>query len=142
MEKRKYPTHPYNKQVKRVCLSRVGKRKSGKKSVDALVKKGAGPSRSTIYRWLDEKNERRGQTFSHSWVTKTCKRLHLGAHRPKVRKRRFVNTNLSMPLYQFLKDLRETIEEKGLNPTRVVAIDTVRFTKPDYPLSTYSIQGA
>jgi len=60
MPKKKYPPHLYTNAVKKVCLSRVGRRNSGKKSVRRYVGEGSGPSKSTIYRWLVEKEGSRG----------------------------------------------------------------------------------
>lgn len=59
--RRSRPKENYTPATKRLCLSRVGKEREvmrGKKeSVKSFVKKGKGPSRATLYRWMKEEKE-------------------------------------------------------------------------------------
>ncbi|KAL6064514.1 hypothetical protein QOT17_010912 [Balamuthia mandrillaris] len=68
------------------------------------------------------------------------KALHLSSHQAANRPSKYARLQLPQELHRFWEGARHEIGELG-DPTRVVAVDTVRFTHPEYILRTYAPQG-
>lgn len=80
------------------------------------------------------------EDVSIGWVSTHMQALHLSSHQAANRPSKYKRPQLPQELYRFLKALRSKIDELG-DPSRVVAVDTVRFTHPEYVLRTYAPEG-
>ena len=101
----------------------------------------------------DEQHERTGikdiQVFvaenfqeyvSKGWVSGAMASLHLTSHRAAMKKLKYRRHQDPKALHTFLLKLRALVDGK-IEASRVVAIDTVRFTHPKAVLRTYGPEG-
>lgn len=80
------------------------------------------------------------EDVSSSWVSRTMETLHLSSHHSAKKEKRFAKNLTVSNLYDWLVETRETIQKLN-DPSRLVVIDTVRFTNVQCILRTYSPEG-
>ena len=80
------------------------------------------------------------EAVSPAWVSRTMQALHLSSHREAIKKEKYKTHRNATPLFEFLGQLRDKIDE-GYEDSRVVAVDNVRFTHPSPILRSYSPEG-
>lgn len=81
-----------------------------------------------------------GVSIKKSWVSKMTHSLKLSSHHVRGRERKYYNPKLPSELTTFIRNAHRII--KALNdPSRVVSIDTVRWTTPPFQIRSYGPSG-
>lgn len=81
-----------------------------------------------------------GVAVSKTWVTRTARSLKLSSHRVRARQMKYQNPQLVRELRPFILNAYDLIKEIN-DPSRVVAVDTVRWTTPPYQIRSYGPAG-
>jgi transposase len=146
---RSRPKQNYTCAAKRLCLSRVGLekevRRGNKESVKTFVKKGKGPSRATLYRWMKEEkdtalkgkaNSKRGRPSLLSedqklvvggWILKRDKEYKRSSSKeiiPFIKKHFGLSVN-KMLVSRIMKELKLSSHQSGRR--------VLKYTRKDLP---------